>query len=61
MTLQSVSETIKQLEFEQMDWEMNIMLSDNWNIYKIIKNGGIITKVGDKYYAIDASFFKLRF
>lgn len=55
LTLQTLQETMKQIEFAEMDNEMNMFLSDNWNLYKIIKNGGAIIQVGDKYYAVDTS------
>lgn len=52
LTIETLRETLRSLNEQQADAELELFLSDDWNIYQILKNGGTIVECNGVYYAV---------
>jgi len=56
LTLEKLQQTMRELEVEQDARDLDMFLSDDWPVYKILRSGGAIIQTGGKFYAVDRKF-----
>lgn len=52
LTIDTVRQMLRTLDEHRADTELSLFLSDNWDVYQTLKNGGTIVECDGLYYAV---------
>ena len=58
LTLETLRDVQRRLDMAEADHELNVFLSDNWQAYKLLKQGGRVVEVNGTYFVCGKEFFE---